>query len=69
MNTVVMQDNSRSAHERPRSALGDLLVSQGKLSARDLDRAINARDETGAVLEQALVVADTGLAGQLARSV
>ncbi len=55
MNTVVMQDNSRSAHERPRSALGDLLVSQGKLSARDLDRAINARDETGAVLEQALV--------------
>jgi general secretion pathway protein E len=55
MNTVVMQDSSRTALEQARSALGDLLVSQGKLSARDLDRAINARDETGAVLEQALV--------------
>ena len=39
----------------PRSRLGDLLVNQGKLTARDLDRALNARDETGSVLEQVLV--------------
>lgn len=39
----------------PRSRLGDLLVSQGKISARDLDRALNARDETASVLEQVLV--------------
>ena len=39
----------------PRSALGDLLVSQGKISARDLERALNARDETASVLEQVLV--------------
>ena len=40
---------------QPRSRLGDLLVSQGKLTARDLDRALNARDETASVLEQVLV--------------
>lgn len=44
-----------AASPQPRSRLGDLLVSQGKLSARDLDRALNARDETGSVLEQVLV--------------
>jgi len=35
--------------------LGELLVSLGKLSARDLDRAALARDETGGVLGPVLV--------------
>jgi len=35
--------------------LGELLVRTGKLSARDLDRALSARDETGGVLDQVLV--------------
>jgi len=35
--------------------LGELLVRSGKLSARDLDRALSARDETGGVLDQVLV--------------
>ena len=35
--------------------LGELLVRTGKLSARDLDRAMNALAETGGVLDQVLV--------------
>ncbi len=35
--------------------LGDLLVSMGKLSARDLDRAASAREETNGVLGTVLV--------------
>ena len=35
--------------------LGELLVSAGKLSARDLDRAASAREETGGVLGPVLV--------------
>jgi general secretion pathway protein E len=35
--------------------LGELLVRTGKLSARDLERALSARDETGGVLDQVLV--------------
>src|ERR1035437_3905421 len=40
--------------EKP-ARLGELLVSMGKLSARDLDRAALARDETGGVLGPVLV--------------
>jgi general secretion pathway protein E len=39
----------------PPDRLGELLVRTGKLSARDLDRALSARDETGGVLDQVLV--------------
>jgi len=35
--------------------LGELLVSTGKISARDLDRAVSAQEETGGVLGQVLV--------------
>jgi general secretion pathway protein E len=40
--------------EKP-ARLGELLVSMGKLSARDLDRAALAREETGGVLGPVLV--------------
>ena len=55
MNTVSQEETTRSESVNSRSPLGDVLVAQGKLSARDLERALNARDETGGVLEQALV--------------
>lgn len=55
MNTVAQDDIIRVETMASRSPLGDVLVAQGKLTARDLERALNARDETGGVLEQALV--------------
>jgi len=44
-----------TARTAPPESLGELLVRTGKLSARDLDRALSARDETGGVLDQVLV--------------
>ncbi len=41
--------------EEKLARLGELLVSTGKLSARDLDRAASAREETGGVLGPVLV--------------
>ncbi|MBK9441149.1 MAG: Flp pilus assembly complex ATPase component TadA [Comamonadaceae bacterium] len=41
--------------ERHKSSLGDLLVGIGKLSARDLERASSAREETGGALASVLV--------------
>ena len=38
-----------------RSRLGDLLVQAGKLSARDLDRALSAQQEMGSMLGRVLV--------------
>lgn len=39
--------------QRPR--LGDLLVQAGKLSARDLDRALSAQQEMGSMIGRVLV--------------
>jgi general secretion pathway protein E len=54
----------------PDQALGELLVEQGKLGARDLDRALAARDELGQrlpdILLQLGLVSETDMA--LARS-
>ena len=55
MNMVAQDEAHRAEAKTSRSPLGDVLVTQGKLTARDLERALNARDETGGVLEQALV--------------
>ena len=41
--------------EKKLAQLGELLVTTGKLSARDLDRAASAREETGGVLGPVLV--------------
>ncbi len=46
---------STAAPEEKLVRLGELLVSMGKLSARDLDRAASARAETGGVLGPVLV--------------
>lgn len=46
--------NHANPKEKP-TRLGELLVSLGKLSARDLDRAALAREETGGVLGPVLV--------------
>ncbi len=46
---------STAAPEEKLVRLGELLVSKGKLSARDLDRAASARAETGGVLGPVLV--------------
>ncbi len=41
--------------EEKQARLGELLVSMGKLSARDLERAVSARNETGGVLGPVLI--------------
>ena len=47
--------NTPALTEEKLARLGELLVSTGKLSARDLDRAASAREETGGVLGPVLV--------------
>ena len=47
--------SSPAIPEEKLARLGELLVSMGKLSARDLDRAASAREETGGVLGPVLV--------------
>jgi general secretion pathway protein E len=47
--------NTPALTEEQLARLGELLVSTGKLSARDLDRAASAREETGGVLGPVLV--------------
>ena len=42
-----------AAAARPR--IGELLVQAGKLSARDLDRAVSAQQEMGGMLGRVLV--------------
>ena len=42
-----------AAAQRPR--IGELLVQAGKLSARDLDRALSAQQEMGSMLGRVLV--------------
>lgn len=42
--------------------LGELLVTQGKISVRDLERALNATNETASALDQVLV--DLGLVSE-----
>jgi general secretion pathway protein E len=49
--TLPSQANSEDKLTR----LGELLVSMGKLSARDLERAASAREETGGILGPVLV--------------
>ena len=39
----------------PRPRIGDLLVQAGKLSARDLERALSAQQEMGSMLGRVLV--------------
>ena len=55
----------------PRPRLGELLVQAGKLSARDLDRALSAQQEMGGMLGRVLVrlglVSDTDVAHSLSR--
>ncbi|PTT42465.1 type II secretion system protein GspE, partial [Acidovorax sp. HMWF018] len=55
----------------PRPRLGELLVQAGKLSSRDLDRALSAQQEMGGMLGRVLVrlglVSDGDVAGALAR--
>lgn len=55
----------------PRPRLGELLVQAGKLSSRDLDRALSAQQEMGGMLGRVLVrlglVSDGDVAGVLAR--
>ena len=46
---------SQASPDDKMARLGELLVSAGKLSARDLDRAASAREETGGVLGPVLV--------------
>ena len=53
--TEATETLSATALASPPDRLGELLVRTGKLSARDLDRALSARDETGGVLDQVLV--------------
>ena len=53
--TEATETLSATALASPTDRLGELLVRTGKLSARDLDRALSARDETAGVLDQVLV--------------
>ena len=53
--TEATETLSATALASPPDRLGELLVRTGKLSARDLDRALSARDETAGVLDQVLV--------------
>lgn len=55
MNAIVNVD--------PEQELGDLLVRAGKLSARDLERALSARHEMGGTIERVLV--QLGLVSEL----
>ncbi len=67
--SVSLADGEHHAPTRPR--LGELLVSQGKLSARDLDRALSAQEEMGGmlggVLTQLGLVSDGDVARTLAQ--
>jgi general secretion pathway protein E len=47
--------SSPAIPEEKLARLGELLVSSGKISARDLERAASAREETGGVLGPVLV--------------
>ncbi len=55
MTAAVQPLTTLSASQEKLAQLGELLVSTGKLSARDLDRAASARQETGGVLGPVLV--------------
>jgi general secretion pathway protein E len=65
------QPTEPTVAEASRPRLGELLVSQGKLSARDLDRALSAQTEMGDLLGRVLVrlglVADTDVVRTLAQ--
>ena len=55
---MIAASETLPSHANPKekpARLGELLVSMGKLSARDLDRAALAREETGGVLGPVLV--------------
>ncbi|MDD0839007.1 type II secretion system ATPase GspE [Curvibacter sp. HBC61] len=58
---VAIEPSLTNAVERPR--LGELLVQQGKLSARDMERALQAQQELGNMLGRVLV--QLGLVSEL----
>ena len=76
VSTLFMTTNTHLAEPadevtEPGPRLGELLVQAGKLSSRDLDRALSAQQEMGGMLGRVLVrlglVSDGDVAGALAR--
>jgi general secretion pathway protein E len=67
---VLIEEQSTADVTEARTLLGQRLVAEGKLSARDLDRALSAQRETGGLLGRVLVrlglVSELDVAGALA---
>jgi general secretion pathway protein E len=52
---LFLRPQTRADHMVARQPLGEILVAEGRLSARDLDRALGAQEEMGSLLGRVLV--------------